>query len=48
MITAFLTTLVVLAALAFSIKSERRGLIGSHSYNNRANDAAGAREDHLG
>jgi len=49
MLIATFTTLVVIAALGFSIQSEKSGgLIGEHRYNNRANDASGARADHLG
>jgi hypothetical protein len=48
MLTASLTTIVIVAALALSIRSERNGLIGEHRYNNLANDASAAREDHLG
>jgi len=48
MLIAILTTIVVVAALALSIRSERKGLIGEHRYNNLANDASAARGDHLG
>ena len=48
MIAAILITLIILAALGYSLGSERDGgLIARHSYNNRYNDASGAREDHL-
>jgi hypothetical protein len=44
---ALLITLIIIA-LGYSIQSERDGrLIAHHSYNNRDNDAPGAREDHL-
>ena len=49
MLTAIIVTIIILAALATAIRSGRRdGLIVSRPYNNRYNDAAGAREDHLG
>jgi hypothetical protein len=48
MLIAILITLIVTAALGLSTRTrERGGLISSHRYNNRYNDAAGAREDHL-
>ena len=47
MIAVILISLVIIA-FVFRIGSERMGgLIAHHTYNNRANDAAGAREDHL-
>jgi hypothetical protein len=47
MITASLIVLILIA-FGFRVGSERLGgLIAHHSYNNRANDASGAREDHL-
>jgi hypothetical protein len=49
MILAILTTTVIVWALGFSLRSERRGgLISEHSYNNIHNDATGARRDQLG
>ena len=49
MLAATLTTLLVIIALGFSIRSEKSGgLITEHRYNNRDNDASGARADHLG
>jgi len=48
MFPVILIVLVVIAAIAFTVASQAQGgLIGHHSYNNRQNDAAGAREDHL-
>jgi hypothetical protein len=47
MITASLIALILIA-FGFRVGSEQLGgLIAHHSYNNRANDASGAREDHL-
>ena len=49
MLPAIATTLIITVALGVSLQSEkRRGLIAEHSYNNRYNDASGARKDHLG
>jgi hypothetical protein len=49
MLTAIVVTLLVVAALALGLRSERSaGLILRRPYNNRHNDASGAREDHLG
>ncbi len=49
MISAIFITIIVVAALGQAVGSERRGgLIARHAYNNRYNDASGAREDHLG
>jgi hypothetical protein len=49
MLPAILVTLIILLALGISLRSGRSGgLIAQHSYNNRYNDATGAREDHLG
>lgn len=49
MLSAILVTLVILAALGFALNSRRPGgLILRHPYNNRYNDAAASREDHLG
>jgi hypothetical protein len=48
MLLAIIVTLLIIAALGYALRSERRGgLIVSRPYNNRYNDAAGAREDHL-
>ena len=49
MITAIAIAVLIAAALGSALRSERSGgLISSRPYNNRYNDAAGAREDHLG
>jgi hypothetical protein len=49
MIIAIAITLTIVAGLGYSFRSGRRGgLIARHGYNNRYNDAAGAREDGLG
>jgi hypothetical protein len=49
MLASIVVTLLVVAALARGLRSERNGgLIVSRPYNNRYNDAAGAREDYLG
>ena len=49
MLASIIVTLLVVAALANGLRSERkRGLIVSRPYNNRYSDASGAREDHLG
>jgi hypothetical protein len=48
MLTAIIVTLLVVATLAYGLRSERAGaLILRRPYNNRYNDASGAREDHL-
>jgi len=47
MIAVILIALIIIA-FGFRIGSEQMGgLIAHHTYNNRANDASGAREDHL-
>ncbi len=52
MISAILVTLTILFALGFSLRSSRGGgdgaSIAQHPYNNRYNDASGAREDYVG
>jgi hypothetical protein len=47
MLAAFLTTLAILGGLAYALRSQERGLIDRHRYNNRHNDAPGARADNL-
>jgi hypothetical protein len=48
MLVSIVVTLLVVGALALGLRSGRkRGLILSRPYNNRYNDASGAREDHL-
>jgi hypothetical protein len=49
MLAAILITLIIIAALASSIRAEKNGgLISEHRYNNRSNDASGARDEHFG
>ena len=49
MLTAIIVTLVIAAALLYALRSGQDGtLIVRRPYNNRYNDASGAREDHLG
>lgn len=49
MLLAILISLIIISALGYSIRPEQKGgMIARHSYNNRYNDASGAREDHLG
>jgi hypothetical protein len=49
MLLAIFTTAVIVWALGYSMRSERKGgIIDEHRYNNRYNDATGAREDRLG
>jgi hypothetical protein len=50
MLTAIIVTLIITAGLGYGMRAEsgRGGLIARRPYNNRYNDAAGAREDHLG
>jgi hypothetical protein len=49
MLSSIVVTIVIIAALAYALRSERTGeLIVRRPYNNRYNDAAGAREDNLG
>ncbi len=46
--TATIVTLIVVGALGYALRSGRRGeLIAYRPYNNRYNDASGAREDHI-
>ena len=49
MLVSIIVTLLVVAPLALGLRSKRNGgLIVRRPYNNRYNDASGAREDHLG
>jgi hypothetical protein len=49
MLTAILITLIVVAALGYALRAGgSQETILRRPYNNRYNDAAGAREDHLG
>jgi len=45
MLTAIIVSLIITAALAYAIGSGRD--VARRPYNNRYNDASGAREDHL-
>jgi hypothetical protein len=46
--TAIITTLIVVGALGYATRSGSSGeLIAHRPYNNRYNDASGAREDHV-
>jgi hypothetical protein len=48
MLSAIITFIIV-ATLGYALRAERTGsLIVRRPYNNRYNDAAGAREDHPG
>ncbi len=49
MLSAIIVTLLIVATLGYALRPGRAGkLIVRRPYNNRYNDAAGAREDHLG
>jgi hypothetical protein len=49
MFTAIVITLIAIAVLGYAPRSGSAGqLITRRPYNNRYNDASGAREDHLG
>ncbi len=49
MLTAIIVTIVLVATLAYALRSGRTGgLIVRRPYNNRHSDAAAARDDHLG
>jgi hypothetical protein len=49
MLTAILITLIVVAALGYALRAgSGESAILRRPYNNRYNDAAGARRDHLG
>jgi hypothetical protein len=42
-------TLFIVVGLGYSLQTDRKGRLIAHTpYNNRHNDATGAREDHLG
>jgi hypothetical protein len=47
MVLGILIAVLLTAGLGGALRRDGR-LIGSRPYNNRYNDAAGAREDHLG
>jgi hypothetical protein len=49
MLTSIIVTGVIAGALGYALRSGERGdIILRRPYNNRYNDASGAREDHLG
>jgi hypothetical protein len=49
MLVSIVVTLLITGALGYALSSRSAdGLIGRRPYNNRYNDASGAREDHLG
>jgi hypothetical protein len=49
MLTAVFITIVVVSALAYALRCGRGELaLVRRPYNNRYNDASGARSDHLG
>jgi uncharacterized membrane protein len=49
MLTSIIVTLIIVATLGYALRAGRTGeSIVRRPYNNRYNDAAGAREDHLG
>jgi hypothetical protein len=47
MLIAIFVTLLIAAALGYALRSGEGALISRRPYNNRYNDAAGAREDHI-
>lgn len=49
MLSSISVTILIVAALGYALRpSPRDELIVRRPYNNRYNDASGAREDHLG
>jgi uncharacterized membrane protein len=49
MLVAIIVTLIIVAALGYALRAGQDGqLIVRRPYNNRYNDASGAREDSLG
>jgi hypothetical protein len=49
MIASIIVTGVIVGSLGYALRSDGSGaIILRRPYNNRGNDAAGAREDHLG
>jgi hypothetical protein len=49
MLLSIIIALIIVAALGASMQPDRKSrLISRTPYNNRYNDASGAREDHLG
>jgi hypothetical protein len=48
LLTAVIITFILVGALGYALRSGRTGpLIARRPYNNRYNDASGAREDNL-
>jgi hypothetical protein len=47
MLTAIIVTLIIVGALGYALRAGGGGLISRRPYNNRYNDASGAREDHF-
>jgi hypothetical protein len=47
MLTGIIVTLIIAGALGDAMRAGGGGLISRRPYNNRYNDASGAREDHL-
>ncbi len=48
MITSIIVTTVIAGALGYALRQGRHGdLIAHRPYNNRYNDASGARDDHF-
>jgi len=47
MLTAIIVTLIIAGGLGYALRSGGGQLISRRPYNNRYNDASGAREDHL-
>ena len=48
MLSAITVTLVISGSLLYSLRGRSSGLIARRPYNNRYNDATGARDDRLG
>jgi hypothetical protein len=50
MLIGIIVTLIITSGLGYALRTDggRGGLIARRPYNNRYNDAPGAREDHLG
>jgi hypothetical protein len=44
---SLLIALIVVLGLGFAARTRGYGLISTHAYNNRYNDAAAARDDHV-
>jgi hypothetical protein len=47
MLTGIIVTFIIAGALGGAMRAGGGGLISRRPYNNRYNDASGAREDHL-